>query len=58
MYSVWNQQESRVKYNQQHYKDVFHEDKDVRNIDASVEEPSLLTLLEVCHITVKYPIHS
>ena len=39
--------ECRVKYNQQHYKDVFTEENYVSQIDDSVNEPSLLELVEV-----------
>merc|ERR550532_358375 len=39
-------QESRVKYNQQHYKDVFEKENYIKQIDDSVNQPSLLELVE------------
>lgn len=41
------QNENRVKYNQQHYKEAFHGDKHYQELDASVNEPSLLKLLQM-----------
>ena len=40
-------QENRVKYNQQHYKDVFHDQEMVKAIDKSMKEPSLREQVEV-----------
>ncbi|ELU15694.1 hypothetical protein CAPTEDRAFT_225408 [Capitella teleta] len=39
-------QESRVKYNQQHYKSVFHDSKSYEMIDKSIDDPSLLDVVE------------
>ena len=40
-------QESRVKYNQQNYRDVFHTKDSQETLDNSSTEPSLLMLVEV-----------
>ncbi|XP_011412572.2 tryptophan 2,3-dioxygenase isoform X2 [Magallana gigas] len=39
-------QENRVKYNQQHYMKVFSDEESVKMLMESVEQPSLLLLLE------------
>lgn len=39
-------EENRVKYNQQHYKNVFNDPESVALLNDSVTSPSLLTLLE------------
>lgn len=41
------QQDYRVKYNQQNYKEVFSEGRQRQEIDNSVEQPSLLDLVMV-----------
>ncbi len=40
-------QESRVKYNQQNYRSVFTTPELVQKIDDSVNEPSLIELVQV-----------
>ncbi len=44
---IFTAQEARVKYNQQHYKEVFHDKESVQQIDDSITEPSLLDLVIV-----------
>ncbi|XP_048772807.1 tryptophan 2,3-dioxygenase-like isoform X2 [Ostrea edulis] len=39
-------QENRIKYNQQHYMKVFNDEESVKMLMDSVEEPSLLVLVE------------
>ena len=39
-------QDNRVKYNQKHYKEVFHDRASCGQIDQSVDEPSLLDVVE------------
>lgn len=39
-------EESRVKYNQQHYKNVFNDPESIALLNDSVSSPSLLTLVE------------
>lgn len=39
-------QENRVKYNQQHYMKVFSDEESVKMLMESVEQPSLILLLE------------
>lgn len=46
---VW--QENRIKYNQQHYMKVFNDEESVKMLMDSVEEPSLLVLVEVSSLT-------
>jgi len=36
----------RVKYNQQHYRDVFHSESSISKLDESTDEPSLLVLVQ------------
>uniref|UniRef100_A0A914YC99 Tryptophan 2,3-dioxygenase n=1 Tax=Panagrolaimus superbus TaxID=310955 RepID=A0A914YC99_9BILA len=38
----------RVKYNQQHYRDVFRTDKEMEDLVDSETQPSLFKLVEVC----------
>lgn len=38
--------QQRVKYNQQHYTQVFHDEKSIKMLEESVNEPSLLDCLE------------
>ena len=50
-----------MKYNQQHYKNVFNDPESVALLNDSVTSPSLLTLLEVgnknrLYLTHKAPI--
>ncbi|KAK5964993.1 Tryptophan 2 3-dioxygenase [Trichostrongylus colubriformis] len=37
----------RIKYNAQHYKNVFLDEADVKAVEQSETEPSLLTLVQV-----------
>ncbi|CAH1778039.1 unnamed protein product [Owenia fusiformis] len=39
-------QENRVRYNQQHYMEVFHDDPSVKALEDSVSSPSLLDLVQ------------
>ncbi|XP_013384091.1 tryptophan 2,3-dioxygenase [Lingula anatina] len=39
-------QVNRVKYNQQHYKEVFHEEQHIRELEESTSTPSLLELVQ------------
>ncbi|XP_046569229.1 tryptophan 2,3-dioxygenase-like [Haliotis rubra] len=39
-------EESRIKYNQQHYMKVFNDPKSIRQLEDSLESPSLLQLVE------------
>lgn len=43
--------ENRVKYNQQHYMKVFSDEESVKMLMESVEQPSLILLLEVIKFT-------
>ncbi|PAV80052.1 hypothetical protein WR25_04887 [Diploscapter pachys] len=38
--------ERRIKYNAQHYKNVFHTDDDKKAVEASEIDPNLLTLIQ------------
>ncbi|XP_067663604.1 tryptophan 2,3-dioxygenase-like [Haliotis asinina] len=39
-------EDSRIKYNQQHYMKVFNDPKSIRQLEDSLESPSLLQLVE------------
>lgn len=39
-------QENRVKYNKTHYKDVFHDAQSLNEIEKSLEEPSMMDLVQ------------
>ena len=40
-------QESRVKYNQQHYLKVFNDPESIQQLQDSLAQPSLLALVDV-----------
>lgn len=47
-------QGSRVKYNQQHYMNVFNDPVSVKQLRDSLEQPSLLQLVEVIECRCKF----